>query len=82
MRNVAYDAYSLVVLLVRVLLPHMFPRRTLKFRFYMTVRYLIMAVLIGLATVVFLVASNTHPGLYFLTLGTTFIEEVIVTAIF
>ena len=70
-RCIAYDVYVLAILTIRVLIP--FFLKSLKFRYYMTLRYFILAICIGFASIMFVLFSKTHPNLYILTLGTTLV---------
>ena len=69
-RNIFYDVYVLAVLVSRPLIPILF--QDVKFRNYMVVRYLILGIGIGCATILFQIFSKTHPSLFFLVMGTTF----------
>ena len=79
-RSIAYDVYTLIILLLRVLIP--FFSKSLKFRYYMTLRYLVLSIAIGFATLLFQIFSKTHPALYFMVLGVTFTQELITNLLF
>ena len=79
-RNVPYDVYALIVLLLRVLIP--FLNRQLKFRYYMTCRYLLLSIGIGFATLLFRLFSKTHPSLHFMVLAITFTQEIVTNLLY
>lgn len=78
LRNVFWDVYALLALLIKVSIPVIFK---LKFRFYLAVRYAVNALLIGVASLFFYAFSHTHPALILMVLVVTISEEIIVTAV-
>lgn len=80
LRSIPYDVYSLIVLLLRVMIPAF--KSKLKFRYYMAIRYLFLAIFIGFASILFSALTETHPSLYFLVLGTTLVQEILTTVFF